>query len=598
MLKPFDGNDVQPHYVTCMDIETSPAGDIIAIGFAYQKNDGQREYEYHEDTKSWLKSLQYLLRQKDNTKYDTKRYARIFAHNGANFDYLKVYEEFVELDVVEDAQYFTADSTGIGCSFKLKGIKQNLYLMDSYRLMPASLAKLGETYQTGNRKQNVPNECKNDYKLFKDKYPVLFAAYLMADVLSLQEIILKFWKSIYVKFGNVGQLPMTLPALALRAFSKGMSEPLLTPEAKKLCEFERAAYKGGLTLCMRTGVFENVNVYDVNSMYPNAMAKHEYPASYVGYWTKTFDENAMGLWEAEYEQTNTAVPPLLFDTDNGASYDGRGIFTSQELLHLQTTGGTFKISDGYVYEEKAYLFRDFVETVYQDRQDATKRGDEALAFTLKILLNSLYGKFAQRQMGTTIEWYTYDRLDEYVNAGKRTKIMGDFLVTEGEREVPHVFVAIAAMITANARIDLHRRMTDVFNAGFDVYYCDTDSIHTNGTMLETTGLGGVKLENSGKAAYAGRKLYAFEKIIPEIIDGKATGKMLDKIKAKGIGRNQVGKKLSYETIETLALNKDLIEAFTFEGFPSVRGVLSKREKAAVMRLMTRRIRNTGGIWDE
>ncbi len=583
MLRPFESKDVLPHYVTCIDIETSPQGEIIGIGFAYQNNEGKREYEYHECTASWIKALSDLIHRSGNDRNAIARYSRIFAHNGANFDYLKMYEDFVHLNVVEDAQYFNADSAGIGCMFKLKGIKKPLYLMDSYRLMPASLAKLGETYQTDNRKQAVPEECKNDYLLFKQKYPVLFASYLQADVLSLQEIVYKFWVSLYDKFGNLGQLPMTLPSLALRAFSKGLEFPLLTPENEKLCQFEREAYKGGLTLCMRTGVYNHVNVFDVNSMYPNAMAKFEYPSSYKGYWSHTFEPSSTGLWKASYEQTNSKVPPFLFDAEKGACFCGNGIYTSAELLHLQSVGGTFKISEGYIYEEKAPIFRDFVASVYKDREMATRRGDQALSFTLKILLNSLYGKFAQRQMGTKIEWYTYERLDEYVNAGLKTKIMGDFLVTEEEREVPHVFVAIAAMITANARIDLHTRMCDVIARGFDVYYCDTDSIHTNGNLDESSGLGGLKLENSGKAAYAGRKLYAFEG---------------GKIKAKGIGRNQIGRKLSFEDIESLALNKELLIAYTFEGFPSVKGVLSKREKAAVMRLMTRRIQNTGGIWDE
>lgn len=582
MLKPFEGTDIKPHYVTCVDIETAPTGEIIAIGFAYQDNEGKRQYEYHEDTLSWINALRILLRRQDNTRQDTKRYARIFAHNGANFDYLKMYEDFATLGLVDDAQYFTADSAGIGCQFKLKGIKQPLYLMDSYRLMPASLAKLGETYQTDNRKQSVPEECKNDYLLFKNKYPVLFTAYLMSDVLSLQEIIYKFWQSVYTKFGNIGQLPMTLPALALRAFSKQLDNPILTPEQPKLCDFERRAYKGGLTICLNTGVYDQVNVFDVNSMYPAAMANNEYPCGYAGYWTTVFEPDSMGLWEATYEQTNAKVPPFLFDEEKGAYYSGSGVFSTKELSYLSSIGGTFKITQGYIYEEKAPIFSLFVRSVYNDRQMATERGDEAYAFTLKILLNSLYGKFAQRQIGTSIEWYTYERLDEYVNAGKKTRIMGDFLVTEEEREVPHVFVAIAAMITANARIDLHSRMCGVITQGYRVFYCDTDSIHTDGMLPENPGLGGLKLENSGKAAYAGRKLYAFK-------DGK--------IKAKGIGRKQIGKQLTYEIIEALALNKQLIEAITFEGFPSVKGVLSKKEKAAVMRVMTRRITNTGGIWD-
>jgi hypothetical protein len=333
---------------------------------------------------------------------------------------------------------------------------------------------------------------------------------------------------------------------------------------------------------MRTGIFKNTNVYDVNSMYPFSMWRYEYPTSYEGYWSHRFDPHSMGLWSASYEQCNQKVPPFLFDCEKGATYQGNGVYTTQELLHLSSIGGTFKITQGYVYEKKAPIFRDFVQTVYEDRQVAIASGNEAVSFTLKILLNSLYGKFAQRQSGTSIEWYTYDRMNEYVDAGKKVKIMGDFLVTEEEREVPHVFVAIALIITADARIDLHSRMSDVIRRGFDVYYCDTDSIHTNATMDETTGLGGLKLEMSGTAAYAGRKLYAF-------YEGK--------IKAKGIGRNQVGEKLTYDHIAALALNKELTAAFTFQGFPSVKGVLTKVEKAAVMRVMTRRIRNTGGIWD-
>lgn len=585
MLKPFAGKDIQPYYPTVLDIETSPNGEIIAIGFAYQNLEGERIYAYYDNTESWYREYCTTLLQFSGDKALSKRLRKLYAHNGANFDYLGLYEYFHSQNLILDGHYFMADSTGIGAVFTLEN-NVDVMMVDSFRMLPASLDALSKTFDVNHKKQEVPKDCKNDYLKFKNKYPELFREYLRNDVLGLQEILFKFWTRIYSLFGNVGELPMTLPSLALRIYSKSLDKPMMTPQDKKLKDLERLAYKGGLTLCMKTCEIEHINVYDVNSMYPAMMRDKRMPLSYKGYWTQTFNPNVIGIWKGTFIQDNHNVPPFMFDTKEGASYEGEGAYTTDEINHLLLIGGRFQLQEGYVYKDTGFPFRGFIGRVYDMRKQAQVSGDEALAYTLKIMMNSLYGKFAQRETGMDIMVALASKQRELVAEKVPFQLFGNFMAVPSERYVPHVFVGLATHITAYARVTLHTLMSNQINAGYFVAYCDTDSVHTTGVMPTSNELGDVKLEYSGKAVYAGRKIYA---IITE--DGK------NKVKAKGIGR-RTKQNLDYESIRKLVYDKALRIPYTFEVFPSVKEVLGERRKAAVMIERTRNLANTGGIWDE
>lgn len=583
MISPFSGSDVQPYKPNVLDIETAPNGCVIAVGFAWCDDHDKEHYEAFGGFDSWLFRYTTLCQHFSASNTMNKRMSRIYAHNGANFDYLSLLVYLQENNLLADCQYFMADSTGIGVKIELtNGIE--ITLLDSYRLMPASLAKLTHTFGVDNVKQTVPDECKDNYMLFKEAYPELFWSYLKADCLGLQEVIYKFWQMMTDMFGSVGQLPMTLPSLALRVFTKFIDEGIMTPNNPKLKQLERDAYKGGLTLAIKNGTYDSITVYDVNSMYPSVMASEEYPTSYVGYWTRDFDPNVAGLWRAEFRQPELPYPPFLFDSKKGAQYNGTGAYTTNELSYLLSIGGQFTVSEGYVYRRTETLFQRFVDTLYNRRKQATLEGDEALAFTLKIMLNSLYGKFAQREAGYKVVLGSGALIRELLEQKATFHLLGDFLAVEEVREVRHTFVAVAAMITANARVRLHTLMKNhIDEYGVDsVVYCDTDSIHvTTGEMPVSPELGAVKEEISNvKGAYAGKKIYSLEN---------------KTVKAKGIGRRIVNGKLVYNTIQRLAQDADETETITFSGFPSVKEVLSGKKPAAKMRTITRTIKNTGSV---
>lgn len=596
MITPYSGDDILPYKPNVLDIETAPDGSVIAVGFVHLTKNNTEAYCAYEGFESWLADFIVLYRLGEHDKELKGRMGKLYAHNGANFDYLSLLMYLQENALLKDCQYFMADSTGIGVKIELvNGIE--ITLLDSYRLMPASLAKLTHTFGVQNEKQVVPEECKNDYDLFKQKYPELFWSYLRADCLGLQEVIFKFWQMMYDMFGTVGHLPMTLPSLALRVFTKFIDEGIMTPNNPKLKQLERDAYKGGLTLCIHTGTYDSITVYDVNSMYPSVMASEQYPTSYIGYWTRHFDPNVTALWRAEFTQPELPYPPFLFDEKRGARYNGTGAYTTTELNHLTTIGGSFNISEGYVYRRTAPLFERFVSTLYERRKQATLEGDEALAFTLKIMLNSLYGKFAQREAGYKIVLGSGALIRELLVDKATFHLLGDFLAIEETREVRHTFVAVAAMITANARIRLHTLMQEhIDEYGVEsVVYCDTDSIHvTTGAMPTSAELGAVKEEQSGMmGAYAGKKIYALsepKQLYGETIPGKNKA-----IKAKGIGRRITHGQLEHNTIARLSDDTEEDQAVTFSGFPSVKEVLSGKKVAAKTRTITRTIKNTGGV---
>jgi hypothetical protein len=67
-----------------------------------------------------------------------------------------------------------------------------------------------------------------------------------------------------------------------------------------------------------------------------------------------------------------------------------------------------------------------------------------------------------------------------------------------KKDAPYIIVAIGSMITANARLELTRKLLYLYSKGYEVYYCDTDSIYTNAPPNEfsiSNKLGDWKLEH-------------------------------------------------------------------------------------------------------
>lgn len=506
-----------------------------------------------------------------------KRFSTIFAHNGAKFDWLHYCDWLLTEQRAKEIYVIMSEQMVIGTIVTLKsGVK--LTLCDSLRLMPYALkdiaAKLNKTHQklyTGDYITHMED--------MRREVPDEYYAYLKEDVLALQEALYNFWVKIYTIAGNVGRLPMTLPSLSLRLFRKGLTDAIITPWNDDVKSFTRRAYTGGRVECFRPGLYDHVQVYDVNSMYPYCMATFPVPCSARSRWISAYTPNSCAFYEVSYDQENTAVPPLLRDeVSKEFQYQGKGVYHTEEIALLLSIGGRIHVQKALEFTDTSIMFRGFVEQWYNLRQQAKMEGDNAIDFIAKILLNSLYGKFGQRPIQKNLELATNEKIAKYARTHQKATVKGDFLLVESEAHIEHEFTAIAATITAMARVTLYNH---ILRFGDRYIYSDTDSVHTQPKETALSeGLGGLKLEYEGEGVYIGKKLYAIK-----------TG-TIEKIKAKGIGRAIASGALTFQSFVDLCdgtLDKLILD---FDTMPSVYDVLINGEQPAKMKQRTRTVRKT------
>jgi len=215
------------------------------------------------------------------------------------------------------------------------------------------------------------------------------------------------------------------------------------------------------------------------------------------------------------------------------------------------------------YYDKAPIFADYVKDLYQKRLDFAAQGNTAFAYFSKMLLNSLYGKFGQRARGwVKIGECEPDKIafEKWYDSGGKSysvRYLGgvvETLLDMGNSR--NSFVAIAACVTAAARMHLWRLMQTV--PPKHLYYVDTDSLLVDSvgyealrsSISESKELGKLKLE--GTATYVsirGPKSYTFG----------------DRVREKGLppDAKEIGPN-TYEYLQWQSLNGSVHDSFSGE----------------------------------
>jgi hypothetical protein len=170
----------------------------------------------------------------------------------------------------------------------------------------------------------------------------------------------------------------------------------------------------------------------------------------------------------------------------------RGSFTFLELRKALKIGyKILKCYKAFKYTKTFYPFKKYVNDLYKKRMKYKAEGNEIMQYATKILLNSLYGKFATRPLKETI----------FVNLNKEKcpigfmpiydKMIAYKNVIKYEDDMSYVHPIFSAMTTAYGRIKLYDAITDL-----DAIYCDTDSIISRKKIDDNKELGELKLEKT------------------------------------------------------------------------------------------------------
>lgn len=505
------------------------------------------------DSTEWLKFTdQREFWQWLTTKILPKTKAYLFAHNVGfdipvlrGFDYLPEFGFTLTNFIVDDPPtVLEFDSCPDNCGMrsgrvsrtvsKCEKSHRKLVIIDTLNYFRMSLKALGKAI--GTYKLEIPRTPTGAIAPITPENQAQWDEYNKQDVQVLIDAVREYL--IFITEHKLGAFAITQASQSFAAFRhRFMSHKILIDDNEDALRISRSAYYGGRVECFLVGERIGAPTYkvDINSMYPYVMHEYEYPTQLATVWRNVETDEYLRLREkylftAECViETDEPVYPLR---RNGKLIFPIGRFScflsTPEIDYAIAHGHLQKIKQMAVYHHDP-IFAEFVDYFYTLRLAAKAANDERQSFFLKIMMNSLYGKFGQNGR----KWKTQDDLadenairvwaeiDADSDEVTRFRQIGRIIqLLEGNAESTNSHPAIAAHITANARMYLWQL---IVKAGLDadnrrnVFYCDTDSLFVNEnglyrlqSVVDNTRLGALKIEDvSDRLIIHGLKDYQF-----------------------------------------------------------------------------------------
>jgi hypothetical protein len=320
--------------------------------------------------------------------------------------------------------------------------------------------------------------------------------------------------------------PDVNPHFRIRRFKK--QHPLSLIQDKFLRE--NHLYRGGISYVNE--VYQGRMIterlmyrFDVNSEYPFSMASirdlvgHPFKMKYEDYQKMENKEdyecvlcleqvqgivkrNHLGMW---YDPFRNEFVDVIDE-------DGLHLMFKREFDEMMNWYDdiSFKCENVILWKRGGYIFKDFVTKYYELKDMAKKSKNPTLKAFAKLILNSSYGKLAER----------LERGKGHYELNEATGAI--HFVHEGveESDSTSMNVAIGALVTSFARCYILSKIREICspNIKANFVYIDTDSIHCfcNYDKADAYALGGLKLEATCEAIkYIAPKTYIdIEKVQP------------------------------------------------------------------------------------
>lgn len=389
-----------------------------------------------------------------------------------------------------------------------KDRERQVTLLDSFRLLPTSLAKMGKSL--GKPKMEV------DRRRIEKLTYAQCVKYCMSDCEILLLGLQRFRETIVREGGAYSPTTASIasnfirmdPDIDWKRFFEpnsgykrysGESFDMGYPESKpgmlQADEFCEGAYYGGRCEVGKHHADVPLYYYDIASAYPWAM-RQKLPFYFQGFepGAKWEDREELekilkgyGVSDAYVSIPKGTFPfPLLpvRKDDKVVFAEGkfRGRWTNAELWELYKRGKDRGVRIDVTAWAKftgVSFARPFVDKFYALRKQAKDTGDDAQSMIYKILLNACYGKLAQQlEQSSFVYGDAYEWLCEAASEDGRLKPCPTPGVSEivEQTQGPFRHVAAGAYVTALARIRLYEGIETALKQGATLYYCDTDSI--------------------------------------------------------------------------------------------------------------------------
>lgn len=475
---------------------------------------GENEYEVTGRTRVWLYSIcdnnSNIVEDGDNIDsfmdWCSKHHGALIYFHNLKFDASFIISWLIEHRFPYEEKLLSHSKMGfttligdMGEFYQMKiNFQSNCQVIfyDSLKLIPLTVRDIAKAFKLHIQKEIIDYD---NYDITEEKL-----SYVHNDV-RIVAMALKY-------FRDSGHTRMTIGSNSYHSFMDEYGDKNLFPRlSREWIEEWRNAYRGGRTQVnpkYAGKILHNINRYDINSMYPSIMANCYMPYGWPIEITKPsgyrFEVYQVLI---HFKLKEGHLPTLLKSGSIFAKAGDTYYVESESPLLIYITNIDLEIMkrhyDIYVLEFKKgvgfktfrYYFKPWVMEHYKQKQET----EGGMRLVHKLTLNSLYGKFGSKPVGRNKIPY----LDEDGALA--------FRLTD-EHDMGQYYLPIALAVVSYAHLLLDNGIADT---GVDNFvYCDTDSIHTLGTLpadvVDNKELGKFKLEGTEETAkYIRQKTYIF-----------------------------------------------------------------------------------------
>lgn len=305
---------------------------------------------------------------------------------------------------------------------KISKSRNSFSILDSYAILPSSLAKLGEdfnvvtiktqfpykfaiqdhlTYEGSmpsiNYYENITESQYNDmfikYWSFKDET----IKYLKNDLYSLHEILVAANKRVFKDYNVNIRESITISGLALHIYLKDFYNNNI-PNINKLSIYKdiKEAYYGGITEVYKPRG-NNLYYYDVNSLYP-FVALNDMPGltcNKISFYSDSPEiDTLFGFFYCRIETPlNDYLGLLPVRKASGLTFHlgiWEGWYFSEQLKFAKENGYKITVLKAYSFSREKNVFTNYVNKIYSIKSNPSNPAQKAMA---KSLLNNLLGRF-------------------------------------------------------------------------------------------------------------------------------------------------------------------------------------------------------------
>ena len=397
-----------------------------------------------------------------------------------------------------------------------KGKPKTVSIYDSLKILPFSVEEIAKAFGLPISKLSIDYEEKRgeDHMLTKEEID-----YLKNDV----TIVACALEQLF----NENLTKMTQASNAMKNYKE-----IVTPKKFDIWfptpyfdEDIRQSYKGGFTYCnpkfqgkeIREGI-----VLDVNSLYPSVMyyealpygegkfftGKYEHDSKYFLYiqnFKCCFQVKKDHIPTLQIKNNLSFIPTEYLESSNDEQV--RLCLTSVDLDLFLDHYDIWDVEwlNGWKFRGTTGLFCKYIDKWNKIKMESTINGNKGMRTLAKLMLNSLYGKFALNPRVVSKTPY----LDE--NGIVKYK-------TESPEFRKPIYIPVGCFITAYARNKTIRSAQKVYDR---FCYADTDSLHLIGTEIpENLEIDPVKLGAWKHESTFSRAKFIRQKTYIEEIEGK------------------------------------------------------------------------------